>query len=96
MACIQMAGVLIGGQPLTHRARVLIGGQLLTHQAMVNATIISFLYTFILIPLNKYILFFIEVKANRVNRKKQNTYILSYSCVNVRIHTWCNNDQSAS
>jgi len=54
----QNDGVLIGSQPSTHRARVLIGGQPLTHQTMASATIISFLYTFILIPLNKYILFF--------------------------------------
>jgi len=30
MACIQMAGVLIGGQPPTHRARVLLDAQPLT------------------------------------------------------------------
>jgi len=71
MTCIQMAGVLIGGQPPTHRVRVLIGSQPQTHQAMVSPTIISFLYTFILILLNKYILFFIEIKANRVNRKNK-------------------------
>jgi len=76
MTCIQMARVLIGCQPPTHRARVLIGGQPPTYQAMVSTTIISFLYTFILIPLNKYILFIIEIKANRVDRKRK-TYILS-------------------
>jgi len=71
-----MAGVLIGSQPPTHRAKVLIDGQPSTHQAMVSATIVSFLYTFILILLNKYILFVIEIRANKVNRKKIHIFCL--------------------
>jgi len=65
-----MVGVLIGGQLPTHRARVLFNGQPSSHQAMVSITIVNSLYTFILILLNKYILFVIEIKTNRVNRKK--------------------------
>jgi len=60
-------GVLIGGQPPTHRARVLIDGQPLTHQARVSATIVRFLYTFILILLNKYIfLFYLLLKLKQI------------------------------
>jgi len=76
MACIQMARVLFGGQPSTHRARVLISGQPPTYQVMVSATIISFLYTFILIPFNSIFYFFIEIKANRIDRKRKTIYFV--------------------